>query len=598
MKIWMLDFEVFKYDWYVHFKNILTDERFGLWNDPEALRRFYEQNKNELFTGYNIRGYDQYIFKGILCGMNPKPINDWIILEHKDGWRYSDAFRKVPLNFYEIQKSRDKGLKQLEGFLGLSIEESQVSFDLDRPLTPEERILTEKYCAHDVDAACEVLGATMSEFRALLSMCTTFKRPLRDMCKTKAQLVTKILGAVKRDFNDGYDLRLPENLILDKYQDVADWYMTSVERVRQMLIDKGFDPDDPEKFREVFYDPEGKHKHHLEINVEGVMVKFKFGGGHGGKKGFRYKCKPGEVLLLFDVDQLYPTLMIVYELMSRAVTKPDLFKEILDTSLRLKAEGKVEERLPYKETCNSIYGVSGFMNSPMYDPLHRNLVCVFGQLFLLDLIEKLGDISELVQFNTDGVLSIVKTEDLEEFKARIHAWEERTHLKMSFTECDEIIESNVNCYILIQKNGKKKYVGGRVKERSYLDYDMVIVRDALVNYLEKGIKPEDTIYGCDELIKFQNILKVGKTFDHATHNGKKYSEKCFRVFASKDENDGKLEKVKINEDGTLSPTKMGPEHSFIYNGDVRDMKCPEKLDKDYYVALAYKWYDQFMDGDE
>lgn len=612
MKIWVLDFEVFHCDWHVTIKNFLTGEKVTMWNDPEALRRFYEQNKNELFTGYNIRGYDQYILKGILCGMDPKPISDWIVLEHNDGWRYSDAFRKVPLNFYEIQKSRDKSLKQLEGFIGMSIKESQVDFNLKRPLTAEERAQTEIYCEHDVDAASEVLNATWYEFRALLSMCKTFKRPLRDMCKTKAQLVTKVLGAVKRNFNDEFEYMLPETLELDKYQEVAEWFMSGVERVRNLMIEKGFDPDDPEKFREVYYDGNGKYKHHLEINVAGVMVKFKFGGGHGAKKGFRYKCKPGEVLILFDVDQLYPTLMIVYKLMSRAVTKPEVFKEILDTSLRLKAEAieleaegkkgeaeaKKQERIPYKEACNSIFGVSGFDNSPMYDPRNRALVCIYGQLLLLDLISKLEDISELVQFNTDGVLSIVKEQDLEEFKARIHAWEERTHLKMSFTECEEIIESNVNCYILTKKNGKRKYVGGRVNERTYLNNDMPIIRDALVRYLEDGIKPEETIYGCDELMKFQRIVKYGKTFDYATHNGRIYSEKCFRVFASKDESDGKLEKVKINKDGTLGTTKISSDHAFIYNDDVRDMKCPEKLDKDYYVSLAYKWYDTFMKGDD
>lgn len=599
MKLLVLDFEVFQYDWHVTVKDYLTREKvLSIWNDPEALRRFYEQNKNELFMGYNIKGYDQYILKGILCGMEPKPINDWIIVQRQDGWRYSDAFRKIPLNFYEIQKKRDKSLKELEGALGLSIKESEVDFRITRPLTPEERAQTEVYCEHDVDAACEVLNATWNEFRALLSMCKTFKRPLRDMCKTKAQLVSKILGAVKKDLNDEFKFRLPETLKLDKYQVVADWFMDSVERVNRMMEERGLDPNDPEKFREVFYDGQGKYKHHLEIDVAGVKVKFKLGGGHGGKKGFRYKCKPGYILILFDVNQLYPVLMIAYELISRAVTNPELFKEILNTSLRLKAEGKSEERTPFKEACNSIYGVSGAPSSNMYDPLHRNLVCIYGQLLLLMLIEELEDISELVQFNTDGIISVVKLDDLGEFKARIHDWEERTHLQMSFTECEEIIESNVNNYILIQKNGKKKYVGGRVKERVDLDNNLSIVRDALVRYLEDGTPPEETIYGCDELIKFQNVVKYGKTFDHATHNGKKYTEKCFRIFASKDENDGKLEKVKINEDGTLGTTKMSPEHAFIYNDDVRDMKCPDKLDKDYYVALAYDWYDQFMKGDD
>jgi hypothetical protein len=43
-------------------------------------------------------------------------------------------------------------LKAIEGHLGLSIEETEVDFNLDRPLTDEEIALTIKYCKHDVDA--------------------------------------------------------------------------------------------------------------------------------------------------------------------------------------------------------------------------------------------------------------------------------------------------------------------------------------------------------------------------------------------------------------------------------------------------------------
>ena len=35
----------------------------------------------------------------------------------------------------------------------MSVKESSVPFDIDRPLTPEEKAETEFYCKHDVDTA-------------------------------------------------------------------------------------------------------------------------------------------------------------------------------------------------------------------------------------------------------------------------------------------------------------------------------------------------------------------------------------------------------------------------------------------------------------
>ena len=56
-------------------------------NDSEALTKYYEENKDAIFIGYNNMRYDQFIFKSILLGMNPKEVNDFIIVEGKSGWQ-------------------------------------------------------------------------------------------------------------------------------------------------------------------------------------------------------------------------------------------------------------------------------------------------------------------------------------------------------------------------------------------------------------------------------------------------------------------------------------------------------------------------------
>lgn len=66
----------------------------------------------------------------------------------------------------------------------------------------------------------------------------------------------------------------------------------------------------------------------------------------------------------------------------------------------------------------------------------------------------------------------------------------------------------------------------------------------------------------------------------------RYDNKAYRVFASKNDNDGRLLKC----DGVRNPAKFGntPNHCYIENGDITDKEIPTILDKAWYVDLANK----------
>ena len=81
------DFEVFKHDWMVVVINPVTRDERVIINDADALTALYEEHKRESWVGYNNLHYDQFIFKGILCGFDPKAINDFIIAEGHKGWQ-------------------------------------------------------------------------------------------------------------------------------------------------------------------------------------------------------------------------------------------------------------------------------------------------------------------------------------------------------------------------------------------------------------------------------------------------------------------------------------------------------------------------------
>lgn len=554
----VFDWEVFKHDNMVTIINLMQQTTHSFVNDLDGFRQFYAAHVGDIWVGHNARNYDQYITKAAVCGFDLKAVSDYIIVKEQPGWMYSDLFRRVPLIVYDTMPAIPVSLKTYEAMMGNDIQETSVPFDIDRPLTQAELDEVLKYNIHDVEQTAEVFRHRFAEFSAQLALVNLYGMPIDYVAKTQARLAAVILGAKPRVYNDEWDIRLPETLQLNKYRYVADWFL------------------DPKN-----HDAKSK----LETMIAGVPHTFAWGGLHGAIPKYNYTCASDEIMLMIDVNQLYPSLMIVYNLISRSVSRPHILVETVDKSIQLKKEGKKKEREPYKRFNNIIYGAEGDQTNPMYDPLHRVLVCVFGQLLILDLVDKIEDICQIIQSNTDGLLVLLQRKDRAEFEARVAAWEVRTGLKMGTDEFRTIYQGDVNNYLAVDIKGKVKAKGAYVKDLSPLDYDLPIVNKAIRARLVDGTPVEKTILGCDELIEYQKIVKVSSKYYAGWHRGKPLQGKTFRVFASCNPFSGPI--CKIKEPGA-KPEKFAntPEQCFIDNGQVRDKKVPAELDKYWYINTA------------
>lgn len=586
------DFEVFKYDWLVVFIDLTEKKETVIINNPEQLRNFYESHKGTIWAGYNSRNYDQYILKGILCGFNPKDVNDWIIVEDKPGYRFSSLFRNFPVINYDVMPNPPISLKTLEAFMGHSIKETSIPFNIDRPLTEEELRETVKYCRHDVEETVEVwLRRKEDEFDAQMSLVKAFHLPASDIGRTKAQLSAKILGAVYRDHNDEFELQLPETLRIEKYTEVLNWYKNPLNR---------------------------DYSKTLEIDIAGVPHVFAWGGLHGAIPQYF-----GEGSFInVDVASYYPSLMLVYKWLSRNVADPGKYAEIYHTRLKLKAE-KNPMQQPYKIVLNSTYGAMKDRHNAMYDPRQANNVCVGGQLLLLDLIERLEDHCDIIQSNTDGILVKLRhDDDFELIDDICWEWEKRTGMRLEFDEFQRVFQKDVNNYLivpagpLLDEKGKPRWKckGAYVKKLSDLDYDLPIVNRAIVNYFLHDIPPEQTIMECSDLRDFQKVVKVSSKYKYAIYSpiitlekirddkgrlktvkrfsgGEVQTDKTFRVFASTDHSKGGIFKVsgKTVKGREKNPEQFAntPEHCFIVNGDVNGVPIPDELDKAYYIKMAW-----------
>ena len=206
------DFEVFKYDWLVVVIDMTAHKEHDIVNDPEALEKLYQENRKDIWAGFNSRHYDQWIFKGILAGFDPKKINDFIILKNKPGYMFSSLLRNYPLNNYDVMNNIDRGLKVFEGFMGNNIKETSVPFDIDRKLTDAEIQETIKYCRHDVEQTIQVFLKRKDEFEAHLGLvklaCEGGALDLSLIGKTKPQLSAIILNATRQEHNDEFDIDL------------------------------------------------------------------------------------------------------------------------------------------------------------------------------------------------------------------------------------------------------------------------------------------------------------------------------------------------------------------------------------------------------
>lgn len=566
------DFEVFKHDWMVVVINPVTHDERVIINDVDALTALYEGHKREIWVGYNNLHYDQFIFKGILCGFDPKAINDFIIAEGHKGWQYSSLLRKVYMVNYDVFHPRtDRGLKTHEAYLGNDICETTVPFDIDRKLTDAEIAETVKYCRHDVEQTIEVFMQRKSEFDARMDLLKMFDLPLVYLGKTDAQLTAIILGAERpaRPRDDEFDIVPLPCLDLGPYDFIRTWYLDPANQDYSVTLD---------------------------FDIAGCPHKCAWGGLHGAIAQYA-----GEGYFInVDVESYYPAEMIAHELLSRNVQDPSKFKGIRDHRIELK-HAKDPRQKALKLVINGTFGASKDKFNALYDPRQANMVCVNGQLMLIDLMHKLvRDVgAEIIQSNTDGVL--IRMPDgfdggPDAFYDRVddvaYEWEHRTGMGLEFDEFTRVYQKDVNNYVLVAADGSMKTKGAYVKKLGPLDYDLAVVNKALVEFMVHGVPVEDTIAADDDLIDYQRVVKVSGKYKYGVHGHERLTDRCFRVFASTRESDGMIGRVKA---GKAKPEKFGntSEHSFIDNGDVHGKKCPGYLDKSWYIQLAKTRLAQF-----
>lgn len=634
--IYIYDIEVFKHDNLFVFRDYFTKEWIVIENDLNALRSFYLENRDSLFIGYNSASYDNNVLRATLQGKNPYHMSKAIIESDDRGLVYKmfDT-KKTPVFGMDLyQDNRGFSLKEHSAFMGINIKETEVDFNIDRPLINwrelmeehnlsdemdeltlteelayitglnadiiykivmgnalvDERVLNELYCKNDVLATEKRFEQNIGMLVAKATIALYFNMDKMALLMTNANLTAELLGAKKTpDRGDE----------LDKYE-LPEGFEIESDEIKEAFMTKEFAEND-----------KGHASISLDVPRRDVTEVLGVGGIHGAKESYIHIGK----FHARDVGSLYPNTMVLFNYLSRNIPedKRHIYQMLLDE--RMKAKYSSDEfieikgvQIPtkllingFKLPLNTKYGAMGAEFNKLYDPRMRLLVCITGQMAMWDLLEKIEDHATIIQSNTDAHYYIPFSEEDEKAINEIAKdWEERTGYTLDDDPFVAMFQKDVNNYLAITDKGKVKFKGA-IGLTNGLKVSKAVVSNAFINYVVSGKDYREFIYECNDLRQFQIITKTGYTFDDTIYRdafGNEFkAQKVNRVFATKVPEDAvEIFKVKrgavVEEEGTTivgddSYTKgvtNAPDYYMIDNHEVgKGVVTLDTVDKEYYV---------------
>lgn len=604
MKLRFFDFEVFPNWWCCTFGDLPDDRKITEdlknnfrvvtsddYNARDSLLREMKE-PGIVVVGYNIKSYDLVIANAIYQGFTPeqvKIVNDLIInpgcaWDTKEHIRLQSFAKKklYGVVYQDLFDDNDGSLKEKEAILGLNILESSVPFDKE-DLTEFDKEDVIVYNKHDVFASMYYFVVVMEGYvKNKLVIGKKFNIPESEcyMC-TNAKLVAKALGAKRTEFADEekVDIDLPEKIVPYCNENLPSKVLEQIRTSTKGLSIKLFNND----------------------------VDFGNGGIHSVYANNLYVEADDEYILMNkDAASYYPSMLIQFACLSRAVTDPSVFKNIYDERIYLKHKpDKTQEeedfQLANKLVLNTTFGASGNKYLDLYDPYQCTRCCRVGQIFLASLACKMVKgipNLQVIQTNTDGILVYFPRKYKYLVDEMGQEWSNVSGINMEDDVVEKIWQRDVNNYLLVKEGGKIKRKGLWLMETwTKPGYFLIspltayVSQKAAIKYLVDGVDPVETIILDDDLLDFCMTCKKGPTYRGVVQ---KFSDgheetlfKCNRIIATTDTKKGMLYKIKMYK-GNIQYTKMPniPEHCQTMNDDLSTYNFREVqryLDYKFYI---------------
>lgn len=556
----------------------------------------YLKENNYVCMGFNIKHYDLCISNAVYQGFNPQQIriiNDLIIrpdllFNSKEALRLSPFAKKKYTNLVYEDLKDDVGsmsLKEIEAILGLDIMETSVPFD-KVDLTEEDKQDIIKYCKQDVYASMVYFDKIVRPYCETKLLIGKHHNIDEKICykSTNAQAVALALGAKRSYFPDSekIDFQLPVQIKEYCY-----------ENLPSKIVDK------------ILTSTDG-----FEIELFDNIVSFGNGGIHSVYSTNLYvESDANYALVNIDAASYYPSIMIQFNLLSRAVKNPKVFKAIFDERIAIKHKpiktaDDEEINMADKLILNTTFGASGNKYLDLYDPYMCTQVCRVGQILLGAFANKLYksiNSAKIIQTNTDGILVYVKRSELSKVISLMNEWTAVSNIQMELEDVQKIWQRDVNNYVMVELDKGKEVVKSRGAWLKDITHRIGGVRlTPLSAFVCSKAAKEFLIHGTDiltsiiqntNLSDFIMTCTKGPSYRTVVHRMADGTEielyKANRVIATKDTKYGRLYKIKYYKD-KISYTQMPntPENCLTMNYDLDSYNFNEirkQIDYMYYV---------------
>jgi hypothetical protein len=468
------DFEVLRHETMLTLYDVWMD-RWITARTPEkcgALLRGYLIDPRTVFVGFNNINYDNLIATAcidnwpqedvyalnyaIMHGVY-EPIHGESYTDFQDlrfrlpgVWTFArrawDAGRDLP----PAPKMSEQGvkippmsLKKWEKFNGLKVVKSPIPFTHPLPLTADEAARLAEYNKYDVAATVRmVCQSLIGEWETRCGFAEMLGEKKFGWHKTFTKLAAEMFVTNPDKKVESTDTswrqtvtQIPKCLRVEKNLSVLSYMSRPLFELEQVA---------------------------LSTQINGLPHTFQIGGAHSVNERAVFKGDIWDI----DVGGMYPSIMALFNLCSRTMDAAAYDKVRLARMQMAKSDWR---RNVYKKALNSTYGGMLDPFSTLFDPAKGRQVCVLGQLFIVDLLEKLEPYTQLIQTNTDGVYVMpTSPENAVHAKAEVEAFERRTGMTLEIDHYVAMYQRDVNNYIAVRPDGTEKIRGSAFHSTNHL----------------------------------------------------------------------------------------------------------------------------------
>jgi len=519
-KLIAFDIEVLPNYFLIVFKGVETGKELiiDMFGDDATLSREQRNRINHMLKkytsfGFNSLNYDmpivEYALKGATCNEIYKlsknivenSVPHWMTynnlgFEHNSNYDHFDLKEPAPAVMISLKNYGTRiGSKRLQEFY----------LDPHQKIDKDAVKGLKSYCINDVDVTIDLYEAIKDRIELRLAMGKEYGLDLRS--KSDAQIAETIMvseiykHSKKNIFKPKYSSSYKAKYVAPDY---IHFKSPQLNEVLELVKSTDFE-----------LATNGSVKMPKELSNKKIIIgkttyKMGIGGLHSQEKSIVYESNDTHVMRNADFASFYPFIILNNELYPEHIGKDflDVYRRIVETRLKAKAEGNKVIADSLKITINGLFGKFGSKYSKVYSPDLLIRTTITGQLTLLMLIEELEARGiEVVSANTDGLEYFCPREKQDLAEAIIFDLELVTGYEMEHGIYDGLYAKDVNNYIA--KYGDKVKAKGLYAETTLSKgRSTPIVFKAIREFIRVGTPLEETITTCPDINEFVSARTV------------------------------------------------------------------------------------------